>query len=174
MQAALLIIDVQHALCSGEHKAFEVERVIERIDSVARKARSAGAAVVLIQRESLDGPLRFGTQGWKLAQELEALPTDIYVRKQATDSFPHTSLHSVLQERGVKSLVICGLQSEFCVDTTTRRATPSCWSKTGTLGLATAACRRRRSVRTTTKQSPTSPALGHALQPCPRVIFGLG
>ena len=41
---------------------------------------------------------------------------------EATDSFHHTELQPVLQARGVKSLVICGLQSEFCVDTTTRRA----------------------------------------------------
>jgi nicotinamidase-related amidase len=42
--------------------------------------------------------------------------------KRATDSFHQTALHALLQDRGVQDLVICGLQSEFCVDTTTRRA----------------------------------------------------
>ncbi len=122
MHTALLVIDVQQALCCGEYKAFESERVIERINSVARKMRTAGAPVVMIQHESQGGPLYFGTAGWQLAEGLETLHTDIFLRKKATDSFHQTNLHALLQERGVKDLVICGLQSEFCVDTTTRRA----------------------------------------------------
>jgi nicotinamidase-related amidase len=122
MKTALLVIDVQQALCSGEYKAFESERVIERINCVTRKARKAAAPVIMIQHESQQGPLEFGTQGWKLADGLEVEATDILLRKKATDSFHQTELHAILQNRGIANLVICGLQSEFCVDTTTRRA----------------------------------------------------
>ena len=122
MHTALLVIDVQQALCSGEYKAFESERVIERINSVARRARSVGAPVIMVQHESQGGPLDFGTEGWRLANGLDVLATDILLRKKATDSFHQTELHALLQDRGIKDLVICGLQSEFCVDTTTRRA----------------------------------------------------
>ena len=48
MTTALLIIDVQHALCSGPYEAFEAARVIDRINSVSRKARERGAPVVVI------------------------------------------------------------------------------------------------------------------------------
>ena len=122
MHTALLVIDVQQALCSGEYKAFESERVIERINSVARRARNVGATVVMIQHESQGGPLDFGTEGWQLAEGLDVQQTDVLLRKKATDSFHETALHQMLQERGVEKLIICGLQSEFCVDTTTRRA----------------------------------------------------
>ena len=122
MTTALLIIDVQQALCTGKYKAFDAERVIDRINLVSHRTRAASAPVVVIQHESQDGPLDFGTDGWKLAEGLIVQPTDIYVRKKATDSFHNTDLRSVLQARGVTTLVICGLQSEFCVDTTTRRA----------------------------------------------------
>lgn len=122
MHTALLVIDVQQALCSGIYKAFESERVIERINAVSRKFRYAGAPVVMIQHESQGGPLDHGTDGWKLAEGLDVHATDISLRKRATDSFHQTNLHALLQARGVKNLVICGLQSEFCVDTTTRRA----------------------------------------------------
>jgi nicotinamidase-related amidase len=122
MTTALLIIDVQHALCSGEYEAFEAQRVIERINLVSRKMRAAGAAVIVIQHEAVDGPLEHGTEGWKLAAGLDVQPADIYVRKRATDSFHGTDLQGILQARGVTELAICGLQSEFCVDTTTRRA----------------------------------------------------
>ena len=122
MTTALLIIDVQQALCAGEYEAFESQRVIDRINLVSRKARAVSAPVIIIQHESEGGPLDYGAEGWELAKGLEALPTDTYIRKKATDSFHQTELHSVLQAKGIKSLVICGLQSEFCVDTTTRRA----------------------------------------------------
>ena len=122
MTTALLIIDVQHALCSGKDEVFESERVIERINLVSRKARQAGAPVVIIQHESPGGPLEYGTDGWKLAAGLETQPTDIYLRKGAADSFHDTALLSVLHAKGATELAICGLQSEFCVDTTTRRA----------------------------------------------------
>lgn len=122
MSTALLIIDVQQALCYGEYAAFEAERVIERINLVSRKARAAGAPVVVIQHESRGGPLDHGTDGWRLADGLDVQSTDILVRKTATDSFHNTELQSVLRARGVTRLVICGLQSEFCVDTTARRA----------------------------------------------------
>ena len=122
MSTALLIIDVQQALCYGEYAAFEAARVIERINLVSRKARAAGAPVVVIQHESRGGPLDHGTDGWRLADGLDVQSTDILVPKTATDSFHNTELQSVLRARGVARLVICGLQSEFCVDTTTRRA----------------------------------------------------
>ena len=103
-------------------KPFEFKRVIERINVVSRKTREAGALVVVIQHEAPGGPLEYGTEGWRLATGLDVRPTDIHVRKQATDSFHNTDLQAILQAHGVKKLAICGLQSEFCVDTTTRRA----------------------------------------------------
>ncbi len=122
MKTALLVIDVQHALCSGPFEAFESRRVIGRINHVSRKARAAGAPVIVIQHEDGGGPLAFGSTGWALAEGLETLPSDHFVRKTATDSFHRTDLQAVLQAHGAKDLVICGLQTEFCVDTTTRRA----------------------------------------------------
>jgi len=122
MKSALLVIDVQQALCKGRYAAFEADRVIERINTVARKARAARIPVVFVQHESADDLLQYGSDGWKLAEGLDSLASDLYVRKKATDSFHQTELHPLLEKLGVTHLTICGMQSEFCVDTTTRRA----------------------------------------------------
>jgi nicotinamidase-related amidase len=122
MTTALLIIDVQRALCTGADEAFESRRVIDRINHVLGLARETGAPVFVIQHEEQGGPLEYGSDGWKLDPALNVVPSDIYVRKTATDSFHHTELHAALQARGIRKLVICGFQSEFCVDSTTRRA----------------------------------------------------
>ena len=122
MPVALLIIDVQHALCHGEYAGFEADRVIDRINSVSERVRRSGSLVVVIQHESPSGLLVHGSAGWQFAKGLVTAPTDVFLRKTATDSFHNTDLHTVLQQHGVSRLIICGLQSEFCVDTTTRRA----------------------------------------------------
>lgn len=123
MPHALLIIDVQRTLCEGRYACFEVGRVIDRINQVSRAARVAGVPVVLIQHETTGGgSMDQGSPGWELASSLETAPGDHRVGKRATDSFHQTELQALLQRLGVDGLVICGLQSDFCVDTTTRRA----------------------------------------------------
>jgi nicotinamidase-related amidase len=119
MTSALLIIDVQHALCHGTDAAFDVASVIDRINSVSAKARAAGVPVVLIQHEDKD-TLQWGTDAWQLDERLQLQDVDLRVRKTACDSFHHTDLQKVLTSRGVDRLIVCGLQSEFCVDTTVR------------------------------------------------------
>lgn len=122
MSTALLVIDVQHALCTGDYAAFDIERVIERINAIAAQARTTGAPVVFIQHEEADGPLQPDSAGWQLADGLSALPQDLRVRKTACDSFHETDLQALLQQRSITRLVVSGLQTDFCVDTTVRRA----------------------------------------------------
>jgi nicotinamidase-related amidase len=122
MPTALLIIDVQTLLCSGEPRVHDVERVIGRINHVARKARSANALVVIIHHETQGGDMDYGSENWKLAALLERHDTDVVIRKAASDAFLRTNLHDLLTSHSITDLIICGLQSEFCVDSTVRRA----------------------------------------------------
>lgn len=122
MTCALLIIDVQHALCHGADAAFDIDGVIHRINSVSARARAAGVPVILIQHEEVDGPLQHGVEGWQLDARLQLSDADLRLHKTACDSFYKTNLQDLLTSRGVDHLVVCGLQSEFCVDSTVRAA----------------------------------------------------
>ena len=122
MNTALLVIDVQQGLCEGEHDAFESRQVIARINKVSEKARAAGAVVIFVQHESKSGYLEFGTDAWQLAHGLHVEATDLRIRKTTPDSFHRTELEELLKRHAVGNLVICGMHTEFCVDTTTRRA----------------------------------------------------
>ena len=122
MDTALLIIDVQQGLCEGEHVAFELQQVIARINIVSAKARAAGALVIFVQHESASGYLEFGTDAWQLARGLHTEASDVRLRKTTPDSFHRTELQEVLRSHAVSSLIVCGMHTEFCVDTTTRRA----------------------------------------------------
>jgi len=121
MPTALLIIDVQTALCTGQWAAFNIERIVHNINAASAKARAAGAPVFLIQHED-DTLLQHGSENWSLYAPLHVEPDDILLRKTATDSFHNTELQAQLLARNITDLILCGLQSDFCVDTTTRRA----------------------------------------------------
>ncbi len=122
MTSAVLVIDMQQGLCEGEGRAFDSDGVIARINAVTAKARAASIPVIFIQHESGPGYLEHGTPAWQLARGLHALPGDHYVRKTTPDSFLRTDLEERLRALGVQDLIVCGMHSEFCVDTTTRRA----------------------------------------------------
>ncbi len=42
--------------------------------------------------------------------------------KHHPDAFQDTDLHQILTSKGVTNLVITGIQTEYCIDTTCRRA----------------------------------------------------
>lgn len=122
MKTALLVIDVQQGLCEGAHATYRSEDVIARINAVADKARAAGAVVIFIQHESASGLMAPGSRGWQFAEGLHLEPADLRVRKTTPDSFNGTELDALLKRHRITDLVICGMQTEFCVDTTIRRA----------------------------------------------------
>lgn len=122
MTTALLIIDVQQALCSGEYECFEIGRVINTINELSARARNAGAPVVFIQHEEKDSPFAHEAAGWQLAQGLEISSKDQRVRKTTGDSFYQTNLQKLLPEQDFERLVICGLQTDYCVNATVRQA----------------------------------------------------
>lgn len=120
---ALLVIDMQQALCEGDGAAFDTPGVIARINALSARARAAGVPVIWVQHEGSGGYLAHGTPGWQLANGLQVdHATDLRVRKTTPDSFLRTPLAELLAQRGIKELVVCGMHTEFCVDTTTRRA----------------------------------------------------
>jgi len=122
MTSALLVIDVQHALFAPVPRPADADAVISCINVLSARARAQGAPVVFIQHETAGGALTHGTPGWQLAAGLEAAPDDLRLRKTTPDSFLRTPLQAWLDERGIRHLVICGYATEFCVDTTVRRA----------------------------------------------------
>ena len=122
MSIALLIIDVQHALCGGADACFDHSGVVARINALSERARALDVPVIFVQHEEPEGDFRYASDGWQLAPALHAEEGEARVRKTTPDSFNGTGLAALLRERGITGLVICGMQTDFCVDTTVRRA----------------------------------------------------
>jgi nicotinamidase-related amidase len=122
MSQAVLVIDVQQGLCEGEGCAYETATLICRINQITALARSAMVPIWWVQHESGAGYLEHGTPSWQLAKGLVVEPQDHRARKTTPDAFNKTDLLTQLQQAAVSKLVICGMHSEFCIDTSVRRA----------------------------------------------------
>lgn len=120
--AALLIIDVQEALCSGVEACLNPKSLVEAINSVSVSARRAGIPVILVQHEEKGSSLERDSKGWQLATNLTIDKQDLLIYKQVGDSFCNTSLDQLLRDKEVDELFICGLQTDYCVNATIRRA----------------------------------------------------
>ncbi|EKO3410922.1 cysteine hydrolase [Vibrio fluvialis] len=120
---ALLIIDVQESLFEPVPKPYAAKDVIRNINTLSKWAREQGYPVIFIQQEEPEYPeLKYESEGWQLQHDLNTEEGDLFVRKTTPDSFHHTDLRSLLEEQDIDELIICGYASDFCVDTTTRRA----------------------------------------------------
>lgn len=122
MKHAVLVIDIQNALVNSTPAPFEISAVMEKINHVTKLARSLNTPVIFIQHEHPNSIIEHGSEGWQLPSILEVDATDHIVRKTTPDSFFRTNLEELLKSLEVKNLTICGYASEFCVDTTVRRA----------------------------------------------------
>lgn len=122
MHSAFLVIDMQQGLCEGPDAAHGCPGIIERINAVTQRARAAGVPVFFIQHESSAGYLEHGSREWQLATGLHVKDGDRRISKTTPDAFLRTQLHETLQDLGVPNLVVCGMHTEFCVDSTTRKA----------------------------------------------------
>jgi nicotinamidase-related amidase len=131
--AALVIIDVQNAILRelGGARSAEIQRafeaVVARIAALQARARAAGLPVILVQHDGEPGHrLAAGSEGWLIRGELAPHPGEAVVHKKSCDSFFETDLAQQLAARGIEPgtgrLVIAGCMTEYCVDTTCRRA----------------------------------------------------
>lgn len=114
---ALLVIDMQNALVA---MAYRASGTVAAIAGLQRRARAAGAPVVLVQQR--DEELEPGTEGWRIVPELAPAPGETVVPKAAPDSFLDTDLDAVLRARGVTEVVVTGFATEICVESTARQA----------------------------------------------------
>lgn len=120
---ALLVIDVQQGLFAPEPQPANAADVIARINQLTERARAQGVPVVFVQHEATEGEhFRHGSEAWALESGLVVADTDLLSRKTTPDSFHRTDMEATLKGKGVSHLVICGCATEFCVDTTVRRA----------------------------------------------------
>ncbi len=120
---ALLIIDMQVGNFSEPEPIWNGNELLLKVKNLIIKARSAQIPIIFVQNMGGKGdPDEYGTPGWEIHPSIAPIKGDIVIQKQTPDSFHETNLHRQLGSNGIKKLIIGGLQTEYCIDTTCRRA----------------------------------------------------
>ncbi|UOP10626.1 cysteine hydrolase family protein [Pseudomonas palleroniana] len=124
MANALLIIDMQTGLYDGPEKPFERERVLGTINQLIQRARKAQAPIFVARHTGPEGsPIAAGSALWQLWPGLDVDPArDHLFDKTRPSCFLGTRLAQQMAAAQVNELVIVGMKTQFCIDTTCRVA----------------------------------------------------
>jgi nicotinamidase-related amidase len=119
MTTALLVIDIQRALADYLDPARRLG-FLGTVAALLERARRANVPVVYVRHN--DDELRVGTKEWEIAEEIAPRPGEPIVEKRYRDAFRETDLADVLTRLVADHVVVCGMQTEFCIDATIREA----------------------------------------------------
>jgi nicotinamidase-related amidase len=123
--SALLVIDLQAGMFESPliPPVYQGDGLLARIGHLIAKARRAQVPVIYVQHSGGRGhPLEHGTAGWQIHPSVAPLAGEAVIHKRTPDSFHETNLQCELDTQGIRRLVMTGIQTDFCVDTTCRRA----------------------------------------------------
>lgn len=125
MKEALLIIDVQNDYFPGGtcelYGAYEAEN---KIRALIEESRKTNRPIIYIQHINPPDDTFFieGTFGCEISERIKPQADDKVIVKYYPNSFLETELDSYLKEKGIEKLIVCGMMTHMCVDTTVRAA----------------------------------------------------
>ncbi len=118
---ALLVVDVQEAAVAMA--PYRCGAVVDNIRALIDGSRASGLEVIYVQHDGDPGSdLEPGSAGWEIHEPIRPRAGERVVRKRYNSAFRDTDLRPYLEDRGIDTLILVGIQTEYCVDTTCRVA----------------------------------------------------
>lgn len=123
---ALLIIDVQKDYFpGGKCELAGPLEALANIKKVLNSYREKNLPVIHIQHVNARPGATFflpETEGVEIHEELTPINDEAVIIKHFPNSFHETGLLDVLKEKSIDELVVCGMMTHMCIDTTVRAA----------------------------------------------------
>ncbi|KAJ3429596.1 peroxyureidoacrylate/ureidoacrylate amidohydrolase-related [Anaeramoeba flamelloides] len=127
---ALIVVDMQNRFKDGG------KCILENITKLITFFHENNCPVFFTQHQDPDPeslinkrwnlPITFGKKDWKLMKEIEEqidLENDVRIDEKTTyDSFYKTPLKEKLDNKSVDTVVVCGVMTHLCCETTARSA----------------------------------------------------
>lgn len=122
-QSALLVIDIQDSFKLGPRWERRNNPDFEKnVDRLLQSWRAAGLPVVFVLHTDPDPGFERDSPLVKVMDFLSPQETEPVILKDTRNAFTSTDLQKRLDEKGVKRVVITGISTEQCCETTTRVA----------------------------------------------------
>jgi Amidases related to nicotinamidase len=123
---ALLLIDIQDDYFEGgKNPLYNPEAALVNVQKALSLFRALGLPVIHVQHVNLrEGAAFFlpDTEGVRIHEALTPQEGEYLVVKHAPSSFYQTGLDEILEWNHITSIVVCGMMSHMCIDTTVRAA----------------------------------------------------
>jgi nicotinamidase-related amidase len=112
---ALLVIDVQNFYFpGGRSELVEPEKAAEKAGEAIRETRKTGNPVIFIQHKS--------ASGMEINDIVKPAAGEKIFVKEEVNSFLGTGLKGYIDSLGIDTLIICGMQTQMCVEAAVRAA----------------------------------------------------
>jgi nicotinamidase-related amidase len=112
---ALLLIDIQNFYFAGGSS--------ELVNPIPASSNAQKLLYYFRQRNMLIIHVKHGDGvGAEIYPNVKPLPSEKVIVKKEVNSFLHTDLLDYLKQNGIKTLVICGMQTHMCVEAAVRAA----------------------------------------------------
>ncbi|ASK63954.1 cysteine hydrolase [Virgibacillus phasianinus] len=122
-KSALLVIDVQKGMFDKDNPVYKSDLLLHNLKGLLAQAHHTDTPIFYVQHNAKAGkPLEYGTNDWEIHPDILPREEDVIIQKTTPDSFYNTSLEKELKKQGINHVIITGIQTEACVDTTCRRA----------------------------------------------------
>jgi nicotinamidase-related amidase len=136
-RTALVNVDLQNFFVERAPEGYAVLKRINRLAAECRKAgilvihtshvlRPDGSNIGVLAELRSDvkekGFLNEGTRTAALHEDLEIEPSDVLLEKPRFGAFHGTDLELILRQRGIDTIIISGISTPVCCDTTAREA----------------------------------------------------
>lgn len=123
---ALLLVDIQNDyFTGGSNPLAGSEAAARKAAEVLQHFRTHGLPVIHIQHIASSSTATFflpGTVGADIYPALTPIAGEVLFIKHFPNSFRETGLLDCLKKLGITDLVIAGMMTHMCIDTTTRAA----------------------------------------------------
>lgn len=127
MKNALVIIDMQIMPFIwknyGGKTLYNEEQLLINVQKLIQQARQTNTPIYYIMYTEAEGsPRAEGEPLWQVCPDIAPQEDDTIIVKYHADSFLNTSLAETLKANDIQNLILCGVQTEFCIDTTVKSA----------------------------------------------------
>lgn len=122
-QSALLVIDAQDSFKAGQRwKRRSNPKFEENVSCLIESYRNAHLPVIFFLHTDSDEAFEMTSPHFRLMDFIKQKPDEPLLVKTTRNCFTSTSLQPLLFEKGVRRIVVTGIQTEQCCETTARVA----------------------------------------------------
>lgn len=113
----LLVVDTQKLITNQE--LYQFHAFEDAVEKLIAAARENGVEVIYVRHDDGEGEeLTKGTPGFEIYEGFSPQLDEKIFDKTVNSSFRDTGLLEYLKEKNVRTVVVVGLQTDYCIDAT--------------------------------------------------------